>query len=519
MKIKKLFTLALGCVLAFTAIALAACAGKIAVVSVTLNETELVLEEGLNALLTATVSPSDATYKTIIWESDNEEVATVVEGTVTAIKQGTATITATADGKSAACAVTVKEAFNLPEYKENLNTQLNAYKNDSLYNLENENKVATAKANGIAAITAASDKAAADKAFSDAKTAIDAIETIKIGATADSVEAILDAVKNAKQNQAIVIKNGVYSFNSGITVAADGVAIIGEGEVVLEKTGDDRDSIFTVTADNVMLKNLIIRVSGSIGENNIAPIFASGENLTLSDCTVERSMNDLTETVIPYGLLVRANNGILTAKNCTFIAPYNPEKASADSPSVIEATSGVNFDSCKIHTDGYGFFSQHVTKGVVKNTLFTGISGRPILGFLNSTLLDGIIFDGCTFDMGENSTVTAGSYTFKNCVFDFENTPSGGAGNAINIYMLTGNIVIENNTFNLKDGIRGINFTSASWASGSHDGSKVSIKGNTFNGTGKQAVYVNADWENISETDIKNNNTLNDNIIEFAPKA
>lgn len=60
--------------------------------------------------LTATVLPAEATNKTVTWGSDNESVATVNNGRVTAVGVGTATITATAVGGEAdTCTVTVIE--------------------------------------------------------------------------------------------------------------------------------------------------------------------------------------------------------------------------------------------------------------------------------------------------------------------------------------------------------------------------------------------------------------------------
>lgn len=83
------------------------------VTSVTLNETSLSLIVGGSADLTATALPEDATDRTVSWSSSDATVAEVEGGKVTALKAGTATITATAnDGscKTASCAVTVSEA-------------------------------------------------------------------------------------------------------------------------------------------------------------------------------------------------------------------------------------------------------------------------------------------------------------------------------------------------------------------------------------------------------------------------
>lgn len=81
----------------------------IAVTDVTIDKTELSLQKGANAVLTATVQPYNATNKNVIWRSSNETVATVVNGVVTAVNEGTATITVTTvdGGKTASCTVTV----------------------------------------------------------------------------------------------------------------------------------------------------------------------------------------------------------------------------------------------------------------------------------------------------------------------------------------------------------------------------------------------------------------------------
>lgn len=84
------------------------------VASVTLDQSTLTLTAGGDAAtLTAIVSPDDATDKTVTWSSDNEAVATVVDGVVTPVAKGTATITATAGGKSDTCTVTVKQLYSI----------------------------------------------------------------------------------------------------------------------------------------------------------------------------------------------------------------------------------------------------------------------------------------------------------------------------------------------------------------------------------------------------------------------
>ncbi|MDE7227814.1 MAG: Ig-like domain-containing protein, partial [Treponemataceae bacterium] len=80
----------------------------IRVENIALSMTELTLARGETGKLTATVLPENADNKTVTWQLSDTSVATVDDdGTVTALKQGTAVITAQADGKTATCTVTV----------------------------------------------------------------------------------------------------------------------------------------------------------------------------------------------------------------------------------------------------------------------------------------------------------------------------------------------------------------------------------------------------------------------------
>ena len=79
--------------------------------SLTLSETTLSLSVGESQQLTTTVKPQTATNKTVTWTvTEGAGVVSVSDGLVTALKAGSATVTATAGGKSVSCAVTVTEA-------------------------------------------------------------------------------------------------------------------------------------------------------------------------------------------------------------------------------------------------------------------------------------------------------------------------------------------------------------------------------------------------------------------------
>lgn len=109
-------TLILTTVLCFAAL-LSSCKkddgpSTVPVQSVSVSPATLTLEVGNTSTLTATVSPTDATEGKVVWTSSNEAVATVSEdGLVSAVAEGSATVTATAGGVSGSSAITVSAAY------------------------------------------------------------------------------------------------------------------------------------------------------------------------------------------------------------------------------------------------------------------------------------------------------------------------------------------------------------------------------------------------------------------------
>ena len=81
----------------------------IPVTSVSLDKTSHTMNEGETVTLTATVLPANADDPSVSWESDNEAVAKVNNGVVTAVSPGNATITVTTTdgGHTATCTITV----------------------------------------------------------------------------------------------------------------------------------------------------------------------------------------------------------------------------------------------------------------------------------------------------------------------------------------------------------------------------------------------------------------------------
>ncbi len=103
---------------------------EVMVNSVTLNKTSLNIYEGYNDVLSVSYTPENADFRTVVWTSSNNNIATVdTVGNVRANSAGTCTITATSlsGNVSAYCTVTVEPDPAASEMPVNIfNTSFNA---------------------------------------------------------------------------------------------------------------------------------------------------------------------------------------------------------------------------------------------------------------------------------------------------------------------------------------------------------------------------------------------------------
>ena len=118
------------------------------VTKIVLSESRFSLNVEESRTIEASVLPADATSVELTWSSSDSEVATVSEGTITAIGVGEATITASAaNGVKAECQVSVnaiddgKTVLDFTPYAYNIN--LEKFENDIFYwNVEAIDKLA-----------------------------------------------------------------------------------------------------------------------------------------------------------------------------------------------------------------------------------------------------------------------------------------------------------------------------------------------------------------------------------------
>lgn len=106
---KKTISFALLIALVLSSSALLAGCGTAKVNSISLSDTTVTLEPGKSYALQVIVSPENAKDQKITWTSTDYTIVNVVDGTIYAIADGSATIeAATSNGKTASCSVFVE---------------------------------------------------------------------------------------------------------------------------------------------------------------------------------------------------------------------------------------------------------------------------------------------------------------------------------------------------------------------------------------------------------------------------
>ena len=258
--------------------------GEVAVTSVTLNKSAITLDINGTETLTATVKPDNATNNTVSWSSDKPEIASVANGTVTAKAEGTAVITATADGVSATCTVTVNPATVTPPDDTNVLTKIIETCKELAENKGKTNVeilMLFQDKNGYLAFATKSD------------TGFQCYTTdIEIDATIESVKSV-DVSELAKTQlygylSSLSFIKGVYT-SDGTTIVQEMVTkLLGDGYTVMYGT-------LTATKDNV--------VDAQLGANASFTVYALLEkdgNISVYNemLTVTKDFGDVYQTVL-----------------------------------------------------------------------------------------------------------------------------------------------------------------------------------------------------------------------------
>lgn len=202
---------------------------KILVTKITLDSTSETLTVGDDTILIATVTPDDAFDTSVQWSTNNAKVATVTDGTVTAVAAGTAEITATAkdgSGVKATCRITVlAKATQDSDQKGDKDPK----QNDSDEDMDNDEPVDVAKIT----ITGITRKVAPGKRI--------ALKANIFPANADNQD-VTWSIRSADKKYATVNSKGVVSVKK----RAKG------RKIVVMATSDEDDSIQAVYKITVM---------------------------------------------------------------------------------------------------------------------------------------------------------------------------------------------------------------------------------------------------------------------------
>lgn len=281
----------------------------IEVSSITLSHSDLTIYEGESFSLTATVNPSNAMDKTVTWTSSNTSVATVSNGKVTALKAGTAAITASCGGKNSTCAVTVQ--------KKTVAVTSVTLNQTSLSLVEGESSTLTATVTP----TNATNKAVT---WSSSNTSVATVSTSGV-VKAKAAGSVTITVKTSDGNK---------TATCAVTVSAATVPVT---SVSLDKTslsmtvGETQTLTATVYPSNATNKAM----SWSSSNSSIASVSSSGVITALSDgtATITVTTDDGAKTAACTAIVYKPSSG----DTFTWYAGWSP--TSNDMSNAVTMTS------------------------------------------------------------------------------------------------------------------------------------------------------------------------------------
>ena len=272
--------------------------------SIELNKTALSLVEGEEFTLVATVKPEDATDKSVTWTSSDSSVAKVDDGKITAIKEGTASVTAKAGNKSVSCTVSVsKKVVAVTEVILN-NTSLSMVEGDEA------TLTATVKPDNATDKTvswSSSDASVASVSVSGEVTAIKEGTCVITAKSGDQSAACTVVVKKKHIPATSIELNKVsLTLNKGLSEKLEAIVTPSNTtETVSWRSGDD--AIAKVEQDGTVVaiakgETEIIASIGDLKATCKISVIVPVESITLSQSSVKIGIGEsivLSATVTP----------------------------------------------------------------------------------------------------------------------------------------------------------------------------------------------------------------------------
>ena len=332
------------------------------------NET-LTLTEGDTGTLTATLLPENADPVDITWTSSDEAIATVADGVVTAVYEGTASITASAAGFEASCEVTVLhrvievETVTLDRTEASVNeaetitltaTVLPENADDKTVTWTTsdetvatvEDGVVTGVKAGTAVITATSGSASASCTVTVVHIPVP-VESVTLNETALTLvldqEVQLTATVNPENADDPTVTWS--SSNPEVaTVSESGlVKVVGEGEAVITATAGEQSATCAISVPHVdvLVESVTLdKTSATLLPNDTLQLTATVNPDNADDKTVTWSTSDPAVATVSETGLVKA----IKAGKVTVTAAAGGKSATCEITVKANGASGEDLD-------------------------------------------------------------------------------------------------------------------------------------------------------------------------------
>ena len=248
---------------------------------ISLNKSEVSLHVNETEILTATITPENATDTSVLWESSNATIATVTGGKITALRVGSATITATANdgGQIATC-----EVYVTPISVESVS--LNYTQLSMLYG---ESKTLTASVTPQNATETG-------VIWKSSNASVVAVENGKLTATGYGSAVITATTADGGKTATCAVKviDDTITFKT-LQVAADGETVYGKVSNAtttfsflkeIEEQGNATYQVYKeITCETLLASKSI---SLNVGDNTVYILQTVGKDLKLYTVTVRR---------------------------------------------------------------------------------------------------------------------------------------------------------------------------------------------------------------------------------------
>ncbi len=381
---KKFFVVLLSLTLLLSVGLFTACAGTPA--NLSLNKTSATIEKYSSTLLVATYDGEE----TLSWSSSNTSVATVSNGSVLAVGEGSATITVTDGDVSATCAITVNapdtEKFGLKVVEQGASAELTSL---NMYLSDSKTVVSTVTYNNapIAGATVTYATEATNVAISDAGV----ITASAIGQATITASCTIDGASLSKQ----------FTVN----VVVDAAIVIQQTNVELfpiaEYDDETYDNTITCTTEVTVRNEVITPEAGTIawsveGATDVISVNADGlvTALNVGEATLVATYTpaggtsvraELVITVSPVSIDVE--DGLVEVGKTTKYVPDLNALVGSDEEATKIILNSVDAENVEILPDQDGFSFADYTSGDATITIVT----RNFAYTFNAVIYDAVI--------------------------------------------------------------------------------------------------------------------------------